>query len=185
MDIRSILEYHGAFTASGLDKIEALVTLKKFSKDELLHSSGKASKEMFFIKSGVIRTFFYDESGTDATIWFYQPGDIVTHWESFFTGSPCEDSIQATEDTEVYVLSRKDYYAYVKEDHSFALLMLRLLEVQCAGIERWAKEQMNKSAQEKYEMLQANLPSIVHKLKLGHVASFLGINQSTLSRLRK
>ncbi|WP_299620905.1 Crp/Fnr family transcriptional regulator [uncultured Tenacibaculum sp.] len=162
-----------------VDRIEYLT----LEKGENLVSEGKTCKELYFIISGAVRTFFY-KNGKDITHWIYT-GGIFTSWHSYLSQTPSKDYLETTEATEIVAITYdkwQDLYKLYPELERFGRL---LVEEQMALIDDFYKGYYFLSAKEKYDLLISAIPNITQIANLGHIASMLGISQETLSRIRK
>lgn len=140
-------------------------------------------QHLYFLEQGTVRTFYYHE-GKDISSWFYRSGMFLTSWYSFYGQTQSYEYIETLEDSVVYSI---DYTQYQKLLEAFPLMERfgRLLaEEQMAFLDHFSKGYMFLTAKEKYQLLLSIFPDVELHVKLGHIASFLGISQETLSRIR-
>lgn len=157
---------------------------RNFLKSACLHEAGKIAKELYFIEKGLVRMFYHNDAGKDITYGYYTEGDFITVPDSFFTQMPSKYYMEMLEEGTLYVITFSDFnqmlidYPVMQrlENKTLRAFLLK------AG-ERIAALQFQ-SAQERYDTLMENQPSIIRRAALGTIASYLGITQETLSRIR-
>ncbi|MDB5144695.1 MAG: Crp/Fnr family transcriptional regulator [Mucilaginibacter sp.] len=169
---------------------EKVLLLSKFrrvtiKKNSLLLNAGEVCQYVYFICNGCIRTYFIDAKGAEKTRYLAFENNFVTALASFITQAPSAQYIQALEDSELLRISQTDFYKLVDTNPVFAKLYRESLE-QSQVFSTWRIETMiSMTAKERYENLLERMPQVVLRLSNKHVASFLGITQESLSRLKK
>jgi CRP-like cAMP-binding protein len=149
-----------------------------------LHTSGDVCQYAYFICSGCLRTYFTDEKGEEKTRYIAFENKFVSAFASFITQQPSAEYVQALEDSELLRISQSDFYELVDTNAVFARLYRKSLE-QSQVVATWRIETMiSMTAKERYENLLERMPEVVLRLSNKYVASFLGITQESLSRLK-
>lgn len=162
---------------------EAFV-LEKIPKNDYLLKEQQYCRKLYYLEEGTIRSFYYDK-GKDVTSWFYHEDQFFTSWYAFYSQQPGFEYIEALDDCTVYSI---DYFKFQKlfETHPrFERFGRILAEEQSAFVDLFSKGYMFMTAKEKYDLLHEMFPDVSLRVNLGHIASFLGITQETLSRIRK
>ncbi|HAA11971.1 MAG TPA: Crp/Fnr family transcriptional regulator [Cytophagales bacterium] len=177
-----IREYTPISDALKQDLIKVL-RVRTIKKNELLLQEGSICRHYIFINAGLVRSFYYHD-GKDKTYWFYAEHQFFTSWYSFFMQEPSYETLEALEATEVGLLSYSDYQTLATQHPDFGFFARTYAELECASIDYINRRYMDVSAKEKYTQLLADIPDIASRVKLGQLASFLGISQETLSRIR-
>ena len=152
------------------------------NKTELLRQ-GQKCNQLYFIDKGLMHTYYYHED-KEVTSWFYSEGSFITSWYSFLSQAPSFEYIRVLEDTTAYVISHSQVLQLYKECPAYERFGRILAEQALAFLESYSKGYMFLSAKERYDLLNTTIPDITLRAKLGQIASFLGISQETLSRLR-
>lgn len=155
---------------------------EKFQKNEFIITEGKICSKIYFIKSGVVRRFCL-EDGIEITKWIYTDNQFVTSLSSFFEQKPSFENFQASEDTIVYALSYHDEQVLL-DYPLFCKFHTKLLRIYLSKLNEFHHFYTSMNAQEKYLYLLNSLPQIILKAKLKDVASLIGVNPETLSRIR-
>ena len=165
------------------EKINTSFERIELSKDTCLLKQDQVAKKLYFVEQGVLHTYYYHD-GKQITSWFYTEELFVTSWYSFYTQKPTFEEIVCLEDCVVYSISYDQYQKLIADSPAFGNFARLLGEESLAFLDYFSKAWSYLSAKEKYELLLEYLPNIEQRVKLGHIASFLGISQETLSRIR-
>ena len=163
--------------------INDITILRKKKKGDLLLRNGEICREFHFLAKGFARVY-YLKDGKDITAWFTGEGGIVSAIDSLFTQKPSIYHIEILEDSEVYSL-QFDKLEPVFEKHPVVERLGRLLVTShYLLLDERMKLFVFCTAEERYSKLLQQFPDILEKLKLGYIASYLGITQEHLSRIR-
>jgi len=162
---------------------------KSFNREELhqgheVIKRDRTARKLYFIESGAFRTY-YDHQDKDVTSCFYLEGQWMTTWHSFYTQQPSYESIEVLEDAVVYSINKDDLAKLISTNPQIDTFMRLMAEEQVSFMDAYFKGYMFMSATEKYNLLLTTYPTIENRVKLGYIASYLGISQETLSRIRK
>ncbi len=163
-----------------LEKAELLT----FKKGDIVAEAGKICKYLFLVKTGLLRNFYYDLKGNDITHWFANEDMFATIPPSFFNREESFFQMEAIEDTQVLAFTY-DNLEYAFEQSRAIERFGRILITQIMiTLGRKVVDLQTKSAEKRYEELIENYPDIFRRANLGHIASYLGITQQSLSRIR-
>lgn len=161
------------------------LTFKDLKKKEPFVKAGKTQKEIGFITSGLVRSFYVDNDGIERTVGFYQEGDYATHYHAFLTQAPSRYAIQCLEPTSMALLSFKDmqeiYQQFPCYERYGRLVAEEILKRQQARIESFVFQ----TAEERYLDFMEHNPALFNRVSLSHLCSFLGIERQTLTRIRQ
>lgn len=153
-------------------------------KGDIILSDNQRARYLYFIEKGILHNYYYHD-GRQISSWFYAEHFFVTAWQSFYTQKPSYEEIECLEDCVLYRISYANYQTLIADFPAFGNFARLLAEEMLAFIDEFSKAWSFLSAKEKYELLQKYFPDIELRVKLGLIASFLGISQETLSRIRK
>ncbi|WP_295717821.1 Crp/Fnr family transcriptional regulator [Mucilaginibacter sp.] len=157
-----------------------VVALKKYG---FYLKEGQTCKGMVIVQKGCLRYFSRDEKG-DHTIGFAFEGEWIGDYESFLLQAPSPDFIEAIEDTELFILSYADMqalYNHSQRFERFGRIIAERLFIDTARNNRNLKMQ---SAENRYRELLNTQPRIFERLPQHMIASYLGIQPQSLSRIR-
>lgn len=165
------------------ESIGLLFKKEQVAKGGLLLKDGSHVRKLYFVSEGMFRTYYlYD--GKEITSWFYSKDQFLTSWYGFYKQQVSYEYIEALEDCTVYAIEYSDYIKLIDDFQQFERFSRLLAEEQLAFIDVFSKGYMLMSARDRYKSLLTIIPDIELRVKLGYIASFLGISQETLSRVR-
>lgn len=152
-------------------------------KNAELQPIGYTCKTIYFVAKGMLR-ICYLKNGVDITESFEPENTIVARAESLFAGIPSKKAICAVEDSEVIAINAERLYALFDTYPNLERLFRKVFEQQYVRtIHRLESLQFN-TPEERYQHLLEDHPNILLRAPLKHVATYLGITQVSLSRIR-
>jgi CRP-like cAMP-binding protein len=165
-------------------EIGRLLKKEELPKKRLLHDEGQICQRIYFVEKGLVRAFYYKDDGKDITDWFAPENSFITAVDSFFQQKPSRYFLELLEDSVLYSLTYTELESLYNTDPQLERLgRLILLEVFEKSVNRTIALQFQ-TAQERYQSFAQTYPTLLQRAPLGHIASFLGITQETLSRVR-
>ncbi len=153
------------------------------SKNEFLLKEGKTCRHLYFLQHGALRGF-YNADGKEVTHWFGFENDFVTSFHSFTTQQPAVENIQLIESAVLWSISKEAITKLFNQYHEIERLVRIAYEKYYIRLEERYVNAQFKTAAELYENLLLQSPHIIERVPLGYIASYLGISQETLSRIR-
>ena len=165
-------------------ELKKRVQQEEFSKGALIHRSDRICRKSYFVLEGLLRTYFLKE-GKEISEYFSAENEWVNSPRSFMQQQLDIYNIDALEDTSCYALEVRDLvylfdhfhemerYARLSMGTVFGHFMERITSIRFT------------SAKERYEHFLKTYEQIHPRIPLGMIASYLGITQETLSRIRK
>lgn len=163
--------------------VQSCFTQIILSKNELLLEEGKICRHLYFLEQGALRGF-YNLDGKEVTYWFAFEGDFVTSFYSFTTQEPAVENIQLLEGSILWAISKETLSDLFNRFHEIERLVRIAYEKYYIRLEERFVNAQFKTAAERYEQLMQQTPHILERVPLGQIASYLGISQETLSRIR-
>lgn len=158
--------------------------VEEYSKGEHLFNAGSICKDLWFVHDGLLRQY-ENRDGNEATIHFTDKTDFLTLFESLYPQVPCDVSVQALEPTVVLTLP---YYrlqeAYLKS-HMVERVGRMMVERAFIQFVEQVRRFNVQSPAERLEELEVNYPEIARRVPQKILASYLGIQPESLSRIRK
>lgn len=151
------------------------------AKSILLHE-GDICRKVFVIEKGCIRQWFNHE-GKEICFQFFFEGDVVTSAESFRKNIPSAFSIGTIEPVVLWWLNREDMEEIKKDFILYDYLVERAVERQAEFMQYFFSFLKN-NPQQRYENLLREKPHLIQRVPLQYIASYLGITQVSLSRIR-
>ncbi|WP_316805772.1 Crp/Fnr family transcriptional regulator [Pedobacter agri] len=157
----------------------------KVGKKVKLLSVGERSNTIYFIVSGAARIFYLNKEGKETNTWFLFENELLISVYSFYTGKPSFEYIETLEDCTLIAVKRDKLDELYLQYMEFNFSGRKLTEFYHMRNEIQANELRMLSAKERYQNLLDRNPQLFQRVSLGHIASYLGISQETLSRIRK
>lgn len=153
------------------------------NKNEYLLTERRICRHLYFVQQGALRGY-YTLDGKEITHWFGFEQDFVTSFHSFITQEPAVENIQLLEGSVLWVISKETLTGLFNRYHEIERLVRIAYEKYYIRLEERFVNAHFKTAAERYESLLQQAPHIVERVPLGYIASYLGISQETLSRIR-
>lgn len=167
-----------------LQEFQSRVKSESYPKNHILHEAGKEGKHLYFIEKGLAR-IYYLQDGKDVSCHFVIENEIATAIDSFLKKQSSRYTIELLEDTTLYSITFKDLEYLLDNFPNFERLFRTLLmQAYDQLVDRLNDIQFH-TAKERYDIFYKKHASLFQRINLGHIASYLGMTQETLSRMRK
>jgi CRP-like cAMP-binding protein len=157
----------------------------EFNKNDYLLKENKIENHYWLIESGFARSYVIDTEGNDITTHFYAVGDIAIDWTSFFLRSPTRENIQALTNCICWQLDFDSFQELFHAIKSFREQGRTTLVNSYFSLKKQSISMIADQAKERYTKLLIEKPHIVQNVSLKHIATYLGITDTSLSRIRK
>ncbi len=183
--LKSALKEKANFSDEEIELLFSFFDLVKIKKKDHFLRVGEICNASAYINKGCMRRYIIDEHAKEVTIDFALEGWWTGDLDSYFNQIPTNYFIQALEDCELFLLSYKNYLkvcellpkykqfhdAKISRNHYAVLKRLSLFK--------------SESPEVKYSILMKDQPQLFQRIPLHYIASYLGIEPESLSRLRK
>lgn len=185
MNISDFLQSIVSFSQQEMIDILAHFKKESVSKNQILVRQGEISKKLYFVEKGMGRSYYLNENGKEITQWFFGEGKFMASVDSFFQQCRSLYNLEILEDATLYSISKKEldelFSKYSKMEKLGRLLTTEML----TSVVNKINAIQFQTARERYEYMLDEFPDIAYQVPLGHIASYLGMTQETLSRIRK
>lgn len=165
------------------EHITSYFEVEEIKQGEIVLTQGSKANYLYFIEKGLLHNYYY-HNGKQISSWFYKENQFITSWYSFYTQQHSYEEIESLEDCVLYKISYSNYQKLITDFPAFGNFARVLAEEMLSFLDQFSKGWSFLSAKEKYQLLLSYFPTIELRVKLGYIASFLGISQETFSRLR-
>jgi CRP-like cAMP-binding protein len=165
------------------DKMADILKEKSFLKKEYLLKAGHVCRNIFFIEKGLVRCF-HNSNDQEVCSWFMKEGDLMISVESFYTQRESFESIQALEDCKVYSVGYSDLQNLYKNYLEFNFIGRILTEKYYVLSEQRTNALRMQRASDRYRFISNNHPELVKRVHSKYIASYLGVSEETLSRIK-
>ena len=144
---------------------------------------GRICYNIYFVQQGLLRCF-YMKNDREINSWFMKEGDVVVSVESFFDQKPGYENIQALEDSVLYHIDYNELQYLYNNCPEFNFVGRNLIEKYYKLSEQRLYSLRMQKAVEKYSFMMNNFPHIIQRVPSKYIASYLGVTEETLSRIR-
>jgi len=156
-----------------------------FSKGNFLLHEGKTANEYFVLEKGLMRSFVFDFEKNDITTDFFIENEIVIEVSSLFQRIAAQENIQALTDCVLWKIDFGVFQELFHSIESFREWGRGGMSYQLFKTKQRPVEMITKSATERYLKLLKERPQIIQQAPLKQIATYLGITDTSLSRIRK
>jgi CRP-like cAMP-binding protein len=161
------------------------VTIKSFDKGEIIIQKGATKKEIFFIRKGLIRTYFTNEKLEEITFNLFPEHHFFTNVHAVLLDEPSHFTYQALERTKVYSIDYDAYFRVVANNPNLLDLKKKYLgkRVLKQAFQR-IESLVLLSPEERYKKYMQDYPNVIGRTPDKYIANVLGITPVSLSRIR-
>lgn len=182
--LKEIVNSYYSISEQAFQEIEKLASLVKLPKKTTIFEPHQYEDKFYFIAKGSARAFVIDENGNEISYVLFFEGDNLISFEGYLNQKPSYEFIELLEDSALYQINTEELKTLYKKDIEIANLG-RILADQFAYLtEQRFIDRLSLSATARYLKLIENKPEIIQRIPLKYIASYLGITQVSLSRIR-
>ena len=171
-------------TDEELEFVKSNISILKLKKKQIFIHENEIQKSIAFIYSGLIRSYFIDENGKEINNAFFSENEFVTDYLSFIKQQKTKYTFDCLEDCILISIPFETVEIAYDKYKNFANFGRKIAE--------WALENRTKkyesflfeTAEERYLRFIAENRPILNRISLSHLASYLGIERQSLSRIR-
>lgn len=153
--------------------------------DDYFSEAGKIARRVGFVVEGIMRVCYYDNKGDEITKYFIEENNLVVDLESFDNEIPSSSYVQAVTDCKMIVFQRKDWLEILQTIVGFDAITHKIISRALMQKVERRSPLVTEDATTRYLKFLEIYPTAVNRIPLSYVASYLGVTQSSLSRIRK
>lgn len=168
-----------------LPAIASLFEYRELKKNEFFIREGAVCDQYCFLESGLIRSYTTNTEGDEVTTGIYPARRIVCELSSFFRRVPAQESYVVMCDSKAWCLSFERIQTAFHALPEFRELGRAILVNEYSILKEKSLAGLHKTAEERYAGLLASEPDIFQHVPLKNIASYLGVTDTSLSRIRK
>lgn len=183
MDINLILDNIHPLSETSRFTLLGIMQEVRQPKGHLLIQADKVEPHIYFIKKGIMRAYA-DTADNEITFWFGKEGDAVISMRSYVENQKGYENIELLEDCDLYQLDVQELKRLYEQDIAIANWGRHFAEQELIKTEAMFISRQFRTARERYVELITQDPELLQRVQLSHVASYLGITQVSLSRIR-
>jgi CRP-like cAMP-binding protein len=159
--------------------------LLKVRKRKHILKAGEVCHDLYFIRKGLLRCYYYTRRGKEVSTWFMWENDVCVSIPSFYRQVPGYEYIQAIEDCELICIRYEDLYELFRNYPGFNFIGRELVQKYLLA---WALQLQDirlLQGMERYDSLLERQPDHIRRIPQKYLASFLDMLPTSLSRVRK
>lgn len=172
------------FKKEDLDKILSQYQRIEFSRNDYLIKEDTIANYYYFIESGFARSYVLDLEGNDISTKFFSSTDIVIDWHSYFLKTKCRENIQAISNCVAWKITFENFMKLFSIE-AFRDVGRNRLVNNYFELKNHSVSIIADPAKDRYLNLLKTKPDIVQNVPLKQIATYLGITDTSLSRIRK
>ena len=184
-DLKTFFNKLTPVSAESWDKFSQLFSPKVLKKGDNFISDGQIAKEIGFLESGIIRAFYRNEKAIEYNKHFFINPCFIGGYASLITQNPNQIYQQAITDCIIQVANFADIQKLYDSCPDIERAARVLAEQFFVQKEQREIEIVLLEADKRYEIFQRDFPQLEQQIPQYHIASYLGITPTQLSRIRK
>lgn len=185
IDFFQTIYNHPLLKKEDYKEISKAHTKVEFSPGAMLLENGKIAKEFYVIEKGLFRSFLYDYNGNEITTEFYCPKEILIESFSLFQRIPSKENFQAISGGIVWKIGYDTFQELLHNVEGFREWGRTWATNQLFVLKQRSIDVLTISATDRYLNLVKERPQTIMQSPLKYIASYLGITDTSLSRIRK
>ncbi|MFT3747518.1 MAG: Crp/Fnr family transcriptional regulator [Agriterribacter sp.] len=176
---------HPLLSAEDLEAIAAIHQQVTFAKGDIILKEGRVADEYYILQHGLIRAFVYNYNGDEITTDFFTDNDLVIVPTSLFQRTPSQESLQALTDCVLWKIEFNDFQQLFHRLPGFIEWGRLWFTTQLFVVKQRSLDMIMETATTRYLKLLQQKPQIIQHAPLKQIASYLGVTDTSLSRIRK
>ncbi|RQO29746.1 Crp/Fnr family transcriptional regulator [Taibaiella sp. KBW10] len=156
-----------------------------YPKNRVIEEEGKIPGYLYFIVSGFIRLFHFNDKGEELTTHINCPPGFITSYSNFATQKKSDENLECVTQCELLRITKSDLDTFIEQSAAFKDFSIRVFQQSLSYNETRAKELATLNAERRYLKLMEEHPEVLQNVPMQYIASFLGMNPKSLSRIRK
>lgn len=181
--IEYILQF-GNLNKQQIEFIISKVTEIELSKDKYFSEAGKIPRQVGFVVDGVVRGCYYNNKGEEITRCFIPENNLVVDYPNFEANSTSSEYLQGSTNCELIVFSKQDWEELSHTIVGWDNIKNKMVQ-KCLYQKSRKTPVISQDATTRYLEFLENYPTLTNRVALAHIASYLGVTQQSLSRIRK
>ena len=182
--MKEFIEYilrFGNLNKQQIDLITSKAKEIELSKDNYFAEAGKILRQVGFIVEGIFRICYYNNKGEEITRYFLDENHLIFKLKN----EPVTEYVQAATDCKLLVFSNQDWIEITNTIVGWDAIFQKIVTKNLAEKLERRSPLVEQDATTRYLLFMEKFPSLVNRVQLSHIASYLGMTQQSLSRIRK
>ena len=184
-DLINFLLQYDDLNGTQIDLIKSSASVIELKPDEYFSVAGKIPNKVGFVSEGILRVCYYNNEGDEITKYFVDENNFVVDYNSFSNQIPSTEYIQAIVPTQLYVFSVESLQNLSNTILSWDAMMNKIVGKALMEKVQRISPMLSEDAKTRYLEFHKRFPSLVNRIPLNYLASYIGITKHSLSRIRK
>lgn len=185
--MKELIEYilqFGNLNKQQIDLVEKKATEIELQKDEYFSEAGKIPKQVGFIVEGIIRGCYYSNKGEEITRCFISENSLVADYVNLEADAFSSEYLQACTPCKLIVFSKQNWEELSQTIVGWDNIKNKMVQI-CMFQKSRKGPVISQDATTRYLEFMDNYPLLTNRIPLAYIASYLGVTQQSLSRIRK
>jgi CRP-like cAMP-binding protein len=178
------LKNKGNLSAEAAEGVRSISKTRKVQKGATLIRQGQVVSHMFFVVSGCLRSYCVAKNGKEHTLQFAIKDWWISDYTAILNTEPAQLTVEALQDTELIEFLVSDIKALRAQYAELEAIQQKNLQRHLVALQKRILNQLQLTAAERYDLFLKSYPDIEQFTPNYHIASYLGITQESLSRIR-
>ena len=182
--LNSYKKINPELTDEELEFVKPTISILKLKKKQILIHENEIQDSIAFIYSGLIRSYFINENGKEINNAFFSENEFVTDYLSFIKQQKTKYTFECLEDCILISIPFETVETAYDKYKNFANFGRKIAEWALENRTKKYESFLYETAEERYLRFIDENKSILNRISLSHLASYLGIERQSLSRIR-
>ncbi len=182
--INYLLQF-GQLNHQQIEFIKSKARVVGLKKNKYFSEAGKVANQVAFVEEGVLRVCYYSNKAKELTKYFIDENNFAVDLNSYYSQSPSTEYIQAVTDSKLVVLTREVLKEFSAEIVGWDTIIKNVTAKSLLEKVNRISPMMAEDATSRHLHFLEKFPHVANRVPLSMLASYLGITQSSLSRIRK
>lgn len=185
LDIFESIYQHPLFKENDLQIIAQAHKKVELPKGSYIFKEGETANEYYLLEKGIVRAFVLDYNNNEITTELFTDNEIVIVPASLFQRQPSQETVQTITDCVLWKIDFQDFQNLFTSHPGFSEWGRLWFTFQLFSLKQKSLDMVTQTASNRYLKLLKDKPQLVQNTPLKHIASYLGITDTSLSRIRK
>ena len=170
------------------DEIESIKTYFQaviIPKNTIVEEQDKTPKYLYFLVSGFMRLFYYDDNGEEQTAYLCTENGFIASFSSFINQTKAFENVECITDCNLLKISYTNTKILIEKSERFKVFSVTMFEKAMHSNTLRANDLANNNAEQRYQKMIQQQPYFIQNIPLQYIASYLGMKPQSLSRIRK
>lgn len=182
--LKKYIQENTNLNEADIEEVTALFKFKKIRRNEILEKEGKICTHFYFVAKGCLRLYEIDRKGNEITGKFALEDSIISAMTSLITQKKSRDYLIGHEPSEILVISRLDFFKASQTFPAFAALYHQFMEFAFVHSQMRVYIFLGMEGLDRLKWVMEHEPDLLTRISSKSVASYLGMTNSTLSKLK-